>query len=81
MRIKDTVDLRARPMWDSGWSATVRVTFDLDQFSLQDVGNLMMRVGRQVGIGEGRPDSRNSAGMGWGLFDIATDEQLAHKAA
>jgi len=77
VRIKDTVDLRARPMWDSGWSAKVRVTFDLEQFSLQDVGNLMMRVGRQVGIGEGRPDSRNSAGMGWGLFDISSDEAVA----
>jgi hypothetical protein len=64
-------------MWEPGWSAKVRVTFDLDQFSLQDVGNLMMRVGRQVGIGEGRPDSRNSAGMGWGLFDIAADEEVA----
>jgi hypothetical protein len=81
VRIKDTVDLRARPMWDSGWSAKVRVTFDLEQFSLQDVGNLMMRVGRQVGIGEGRPDSRNSAGMGWGLFDISSDEAVAAKAA
>jgi hypothetical protein len=28
------------------------------------------RVGQQVGICEGRPDSKNSAGMGWGLFDI-----------
>jgi hypothetical protein len=62
------VDLRARAMWDVGWEATVRVTYDSDQFTLQDVANLMMRVGRQVGIGEGRPDSPNSAGMGWGTF-------------
>lgn len=39
-------------------------------FSHNDIVNLMMRVGQQVGIGEGRPDSKNSAGMGWGLFDI-----------
>ena len=53
------------------WSAKVRVRFDGDQFQLGDVSNLMMRVGMQVGIGEGRPDSKNSAGMGWGLFDVA----------
>jgi len=29
-----------------------------------------MRVGQQVGICEGRPDSKNSAGMGWGLFTL-----------
>jgi len=31
---------------------------------------LLARVGMQVGIGEGRPDSKNSAGMGWGLFEV-----------
>jgi hypothetical protein len=65
------LDLRSRPMWDEGWSADVIVRWDADQFSLIDVTNLMTRVGTQVGIGEGRPDSRESAGMGWGLFDIA----------
>jgi hypothetical protein len=64
------VDIRPRPMWDAGWTADVRVRWDADQFSLEDVTNLMSRVGKQVGIGEGRPDSRQSCGMGWGLFDI-----------
>jgi len=63
-------DIRPRPMWDAGWEADVRVRFDLDQFSLQDVTNLMVRVGMQVGIGEGRPDSKKSAGMGWGMFEV-----------
>jgi len=27
-------------------------------------------VGLQVGIGEGRPDSRDSAGLGWGTFKL-----------
>ena len=35
-----------------------------------DVTNLMQRVGMQVGIGEGRPDSRDSAGLGWGTFRL-----------
>ena len=52
------------------WRAAVRVRFDADQFSLQDVSNLLARVGMQVGIGEGRPDSKNSTGMGWGTFEL-----------
>ena len=63
-------DIRVRPMWRK-WGATVRVRFDEDQFTMTDVTNLMLRVGAQVGIGEGRPDSRESAGLGWGTFDIA----------
>lgn len=52
------------------WKANVRIRWDSDQFSLDDVTNLMMRVGVQCGIGEGRPFSKNSAGMGWGTFDV-----------
>lgn len=52
------------------WAAMIRIRFDMDQFTAQDVTNLIQRVGLQVGIGEGRPDSKNSAGMGWGLFAI-----------
>ena len=62
-------DIRVRPMWRE-WSAKVRVKYDADQFTLQDVTNLMQRVGMQVGIGEGRPDSRESAGLGWGTFEL-----------
>lgn len=64
------VDIRARPMWRE-WTATVRLTFDADQFTESDVLNLLMRAGLQVGIGEGRPDSKKSAGMGFGLFTVA----------
>jgi len=62
-------DIRWRPMWDE-WSAIVRVTWDEDQFSSTDVFNLMFRAGMQVGIGEGRPDSPNSNGLGWGRFEV-----------
>lgn len=63
-------DLRARPVWDPGWKARLKIIYDADQFMLQDVANLLMRVGSQVGIGEGRPNSRSSTGCGWGLFDL-----------
>jgi hypothetical protein len=62
-------DIRVRAkFWP--WSAELRVSYDSDQFSATDVANLLMRVGQQVGIGEGRPDSKMSAGMGWGTFRL-----------
>jgi hypothetical protein len=58
-----------RPCYDK-WSAEITIRFDTEQFTIQDVANLLSRVGAQVGIGEGRPDSKHSAGMGWGTFDV-----------
>jgi len=64
------IDIRARPLWRK-WSCTVRVQYDADQFTATDVANLMQRAGMQVGIGEGRHDSKKSlTGMGWGTFTI-----------
>lgn len=63
-------DIRARPMWEEGWEAKPKIKFDADMFTLEDVTNLLLRVGEQVGVGEGRPDSPRSAGMGWGTFRI-----------
>lgn len=62
-------DIRVRAMWRD-WNALVRVRWDADQFNVLDVTNLMARVGLQVGIGEGRPDSKASAGLGFGLFTL-----------
>jgi hypothetical protein len=38
-----------------------------------DIVNLLARMGEQVGIGEGRADSRNSAGLGFGAFKVETE--------
>lgn len=62
-------DLRARPMWRQ-WSMDVRITFDADMFTLSDIANLLLRAGLQVGIGEGRADSKSSCGTGWGSFTV-----------
>ena len=64
------VDVRARPAWAPGWQALVQIRYDADMISASDVINLMTRVGAQVGIGEGRPSSKKSNGLGWGLFDV-----------
>ena len=66
------MDLRARPMWRD-WEVILHVRFDEDQFALEDVSNLLSRVGQQCGVGEGRPNSRESPGCGFGLFEILGD--------
>ena len=50
----------------------LRLKWDGDQFTPTDVVNLLSRAGQQVGIQEGRPDSKNSAGMGWGTFEVVS---------
>lgn len=71
-----SMDIRARPLWRAGWQMQPRVRWDTAQFSLEDITNLFARVGMQVGIGEGRPDSQGSAGIGYGLFEIAAIEKI-----
>lgn len=65
-----SVDLRCRPMWKTGWAANVRIIYDADMVTASDVANLLERVGSQVGIGEGRYDSRQCSGIGWGCFSV-----------
>jgi hypothetical protein len=62
-------DIRTRAMWRE-WKLSLRVRYDADRFADADIANLVMRAGAQVGVGEGRPDSKASCGMGWGLFEI-----------
>jgi hypothetical protein len=52
------------------WSASLTLKWDADQFSASDVLALLARVGQQVGVGAGRNDSKNSCGMGWGVFHV-----------
>jgi hypothetical protein len=63
------------------WAVKLRVRFDTDQFQVGDVINLISRCGLQVGIGAGRPDSKASAGCGFGLFQVVeSDHEDAIKA-
>lgn len=63
-------DIRVRAFWRE-WHAIVRVGYDAGCISGEDVLALLYRAGRQVGIGEGRPDSKKSTGMGLGKFDVS----------
>lgn len=53
------------------WTATLRIRWDADQFTANDLMNLVARAGEQVGIGAGRPGSKVSTGMGWGTFRLS----------
>lgn len=66
-----TTQLAARGMWREGWEAVLRVKYDADQFTSEDVANLLVRAGLG-GIGAGRPFSKQSAGLGFGTFEIAS---------
>lgn len=71
-------DLRVRARWDK-WAVNLRIEYDADIFRTEDVINLLGRIGAQVGIGEGRADSKESIGMGWGSFKLvgrAKDEVI-----
>lgn len=74
-------DISVRPMWRY-WGAELRIQYDADQFTADDVRNLLARVGAQVGVCEGRPDSKSSAGCGWGTFELVTElgEEFAVKS-
>lgn len=62
-------DLRPRVMFRR-WKMTLRIRFDEDQFSASDIINLMIRVGQQNGLGEGRPNGTQGCGTGNGIFTV-----------
>ena len=64
-------DIHPRPMWRE-WGAEITARYDSGQFSAEDVMNLFMRAGIQCGVGEGRPFSRSSNGLGFGTWEIET---------
>jgi len=61
--------LIVRPAYHN-WHAEIKIRWDNDQFTIDNITNLLNRVGQQCGIGEGRPDSKKSCGMGWGTFEV-----------
>lgn len=74
------IDLRPRPIWEKGWRIRPHVRWDIDQFSGQDVANLFWRFGEQVGLCEGRADSRASNGIGFGHFNLINEEEVIKTA-
>jgi hypothetical protein len=76
------IDLRSRPRWNPGeWELRPTIRFDAGILTIQDLTNLVTRIGMQVGLCEGRPDSRRSAGLEYGLFEVAQDVTVTGVAA
>ena len=69
-------DMRARAMWNPGWELVLTVEYDADIFTCDDVVNLVERAGLQVNMGEGRNDSPNSCGQGWGRCRVDRSKKV-----
>lgn len=64
-------DLRNRPRYDD-WYCNVKIQFDADKLSVNDVANLFSRAGLQVGVGELRPQGKKSFGGDYGMWSVAS---------
>lgn len=64
-----TPDIRMGPRWVD-WSVKLRLRWSASQFQIEDIYNLVNLAGDHVGIGSGRPLSKNGTGCGWGTFKI-----------
>lgn len=86
------IDIRNRPRYDK-WNTKLKISYDADMLTAQDVLNLLARAGESVGLCDGRPGSPNSNGCGFGTFAVeglkkakrapkktATRPTSAHKA-
>ena len=62
-------DMRNRPRYDDWW-VEVKIEYDADMLSANDVGNLLGRAGMQVGLCELRPQGPNSYGGDFGMFTV-----------
>lgn len=64
-------DMRNRPRYDS-WACNLKIQFDADLLSANDVANLLARAGATVGVGELRPQGPNSYGGDFGTWSVTT---------
>lgn len=69
-----TADIRYRAEFRQ-WQALVRVKFNANVISEEQLFNLFQLAGLHCGIGEGRPSAPKNT-MDWGYFHPATQEEL-----
>lgn len=67
-------DLRNRPRYDT-WACEMKIQFDADLLSPNDVANLLARAGTSVGVGELRPQGPNSYGGDFGMFSVTSQKK------
>ncbi|OFW99285.1 MAG: hypothetical protein A3E78_11910 [Alphaproteobacteria bacterium RIFCSPHIGHO2_12_FULL_63_12] len=66
-----SADLRYRPCYEE-WGVDLRIEFDADQVSPEDIVNLLERAGFGVGCGEWRPEKDGE----FGRFRVDRDQQI-----
>lgn len=64
-------DMRNRPRYDR-WACNLKIHFDADLLSANDVANLLSRAGSTVGLCELRPQGPNSYGGDFGTFRVTS---------
>jgi len=64
-----TSDILVRGRYDE-WHCDLRIKYDADSLNATDIMNLLARAGIHCGVGAGRPNSKNSAGIGMGTFEV-----------
>ena len=69
-------DLRNRPRYDS-WACNLKIQFDADLLSANDVANLLARAGATVGVGELRPQGPNSYGGDLGTWRVTSQKKVS----
>lgn len=52
------------------WGATFRVQVDPEVLDKKGLVELLEAAGNNIGVGDGRPGSPNSPGVGWGRFAV-----------
>ena len=70
------VDLRYRPEFRT-WRACIRVRYNANIITAEQVVNLFNLAGHHVGVGEGRPERSTKD---WGRFHVATGAELEGSA-
>jgi hypothetical protein len=73
------MDLRFRAMFPT-WSATVRVMFNENSISLEQLINLFELAG-MVGVGDWRPGSKKNYSGNFGMFHVARGNEGEQKKA
>jgi len=76
VKIGQTVSLVARPRWRPGWEMRLRIRFDENLLKAKDIMTLLQAMGKNIGVGAGRPFSKTSAGLGWGTFVIDLEKPI-----
>lgn len=76
VRLESGVASIAYRAFFSAWAVKVTVKYNAGVISAAHIVNLFRTAGFGVGVGEGRPKSKKSCGMGWGTFDVGEEIEL-----